>query len=286
MSVEIATLISEMCYNPDTDAPFTVGMIQRAMKDSHITVKMNQSPKKQALSIIQVLKKKMRIERNQMKIQLAFPEHRTSSPRVTSSDSDGDDVLLFENGTQIEKLSFMRSQAENSHGQCLCLADYVAPKSSGIADSVALFVATAGTEADAFAESFKKAGDDYSYILAQTLCDAIAETLSEYAQKRIFSDSPQERAGVRAAVGYASYPDHSEKAKFEKLLGLKQSIGVELTDNFMMTPKSTVAALWIANPSAKYFSAEIAADQIADYAARNARTLSDTEKYVSVKPLK
>lgn len=93
MSVEIATLISEMCYNPDTDAPFTVGMIQRAMKDSHITVKMNQSPKKQALSIIQVLKKKMRIERNQMKIQLAFPEHRTSSPRVTSSDSDGDDVL-------------------------------------------------------------------------------------------------------------------------------------------------------------------------------------------------
>ena len=93
MSVEIATLISEMCYNPDTDAPFTVGMIQRAMKDSHITVKMNQSPKKQALSIIQVLKKKMRIERNQMKIQLVFPERRTPCARVTPSHSHGDDVL-------------------------------------------------------------------------------------------------------------------------------------------------------------------------------------------------
>lgn len=203
-----------------------------------------------------------------------------------AANSDGDDVRLFENGVQIEKLSFMRSQAENSHGQCLCLADYVAPESSGLADSVALFVATAGTEADDFAQSFKKAGDDYSYILAQTLCDAIAETLSEYAQKRIFSDSPQECAGVRAAVGYASYPDHSEKAKFEKLLGLKQSLGVELTDNFMMTPKSTVAAVWIANPSAKYFSAEIAADQLADYAERNGKSLADAEKYVSVKPLK
>lgn len=71
---------------------------------------------------------------------------------------------------------------------------------------------------EAFAKSFKDAGDDYSYMIAQTLCDALAEALSTYAQRAVFSDSPKERAGVRAAAGYASYPDHSEKAKFEKLL--------------------------------------------------------------------
>lgn len=76
---EIATLISEMCYNPDTGGAFTVSMIQRAIKDFHIIVKLNQSPKKQALHIIQQLKKSMRIERNKMQIKLAFPAHRLFS---------------------------------------------------------------------------------------------------------------------------------------------------------------------------------------------------------------
>lgn len=80
MNKEIATLISEMCYNPKVDTPFTVqiikesyeqvGMIQRAMKDSHVNIKLNQSTKKQALDIIQILKKSMPIERKQMLIQL------------------------------------------------------------------------------------------------------------------------------------------------------------------------------------------------------------------------
>ena len=76
---EIATLISEMCYNPDTGSAFTVSMIQRAIKDCHIIVKLNQPPKKQALHIIQQLKKSIRIERNKMQIKLAFPAHRLFS---------------------------------------------------------------------------------------------------------------------------------------------------------------------------------------------------------------
>ena len=192
---------------------------------------------------------------------------------------DGDDIALFENGTRIETLSLVRSQVENSRGECLCLADYVASEG----DYVAPFAATVGSEAEAFAKSFKDAGDDYSYMIAQTLCDALAEALSTYAQRAVFSDSPKERAGVRAAAGYASYPDHSEKAKFEKLLSLEESAGIKLTDNFMMTPKSSVAALWIANPSAKYFSAEIGQDQVRDYAERGGRAVEDVEKYMSVR---
>ncbi len=198
--------------------------------------------------------------------------------------SDGDDIVLSENDAVVEKLSMIRSQVENSRGECLCLADYVVPKSEGVKDYVALYVATAGKEVEAFAAKFKAEGDDYSYMIVQTLCDAIAEALSAYSQRAVFSDSKAIRVGVRAAVGYASYPDHSEKLKFSRLLSIKESIGVELTDNFMMSPKSSVAALWVANPSAKYFSAKIGKDQLEDYAKRTNREVCELEKFLSVQP--
>ena len=196
--------------------------------------------------------------------------------------SVGDDIELSKDGKVVETLRMMRSQSENASGECLCFADYVAPKQSGISDYIGLYVATAGIEAEAFASSFKSSGDDYSYILVQTLCDAIAEALSVYSQKKIFSDTGEERAGVRSAVGYASYPDHSEKSKLAKLLSIEDSIGVSLTDNFMMTPKASVSAVWIANPSAKYFSAKVCADQLADFAQRKSCSVEEIEKYISV----
>ncbi len=201
---------------------------------------------------------------------------------IFEASSVGDDIELFENDRVVETLRLMRSQSENSKGECLCLADYVAPKSSGICDYVGLYGATVGIEADAFAQKFKSEGDDYSYMMAQTLCDAIAEALSIYSQKKIFADNGTARAGVRSAVGYASYPDHSEKEKFAKLLSLKESVGVELTDSFMMTPKSSVVALWIANPSARYFSAKVCRDQLEDYAKRLSRPVEKVEKFISV----
>ena len=193
---------------------------------------------------------------------------------------DGDDVKLFDGEKHVETLRFARSQVPDSKGECACLSDYVESE-----DFVGIYAATAGAEAENFADSFKAAGDEYSRMTVLTLCDSIAEALSSYSQKNIFSEnSPRERRGVRAAVGYPSYPDHSEKAKFEKLLNLRETLGITLTENFMMSPKSSVAAVWIANPSAKYFSPEIAEDQIADYAARTGRAVSDVRKYFSVKP--
>jgi len=216
---------------------------------------------------------------------------RVAKPKIRagvfSAASVGDDIELYgEGGGLVETLRFMRSQEENSHGECLCLADYVAPKGSGIADYVGLYAATVGREADAFAEGFNAAGDSYSYMIAQTLSDALAEALSTYAQKRVFSDCGAERAGVRAAVGYASYPDHSEKAKFGRLLSLGETLGVSFTDSFMMTPKSSVAALWIANASAKYFSAKISREQLEDYARRTSRGAGEVEKFVSTEAWK
>ena len=142
-------------------------------------------------------------------------------------------------------------------------------------------------------------------MTARTICDMAAEALSEYAGHRIFAPLAEtafkrhsadcgchacktqghvKLSAVRPAVGYPSYPDHSEKAKFKKLLDSVNSIGVDFTENFMMTPVSSVCAVWIPNPHAKYFSAEIGRDQLEAYARRKGSTPDSILKYLSVKP--
>ena len=107
-----------------------------------------------------------------------------------------------------------------------------------------------------------------------------ADALSLYSQRRIFKC-----AGIRPAVGYPSYPDHSEKAKFERILSLKDNLSISLSENFMMTPKSSICGLWIPGEGARYFNACIASDQLADYASRTSRKLDDVEKYMAFKVL-
>ena len=213
----------------------------------------------------------------------------------------GDDVELYDASGFVEKLCFMRSQRPDSDGKCLCLADYVAPSGSFIG----MYIATVGREAEEFCSKLKESGDEYSYMTARTICDMAAEALSEYAGNRILAPLAEaafkrhsadcgcpacktsghvKLSAVRPAVGYPAYPDHSEKAKFKKLLDSVNSIGVDFTENFMMTPVSSVCAVWIPNPRAKYFSAEIGYDQLEAYARRKGSTPDSILKYLSVKP--
>ena len=94
-----------------------------------------------------------------------------------------------------------------------------------------------------------------------------------------------ENSGICVACGYPSFPDHRQKAKFARLLGAEE-IGIELTSSFMMNPAASVACVWIANKSARYTSPTIAADQIAQEAARRADTVENVSKYMAVKPMK
>ena len=213
----------------------------------------------------------------------------------------GDDVELYDASGFVEKLCFMRSQRPDPDGKCLCLADYVAPSGSFIG----MYIATVGREAEEFCSKLKESGDEYSYMTARTICDMAAEALSEYAGNRILAPLAEaafkrhsadcgcpacktsghvKLSAVRPAVGYPAYPDHSEKAKFKKLLDSVNSIGVDFTENFMMTPVSSVCAVWIPNPRAKYFSAEIGYDQLEAYARRKGSTPDSILKYLSVKP--
>ncbi len=197
--------------------------------------------------------------------------------------SNGDDIELYrdkEDKKILETLHMVRSQSPNSKGECLSLADYLPAKTSGECANIAMFAATVGSESEQLISEYNKSGDVYRVIIAQTLCDMIADALSTYAQKFVFKSS-----GIRPAVGYAMYPDHSEKAKFEKLLNLKDSIGIEFSQNFMMTPKASVCALWIAGNDTRYFNVAITREQLVDYASRTSRSLEDVEKYFSIKVL-
>ena len=231
-----------------------------------------------------------------------FPKIRVG---IYEANSDGDDIVVRNGSGGEVRLAFVRSQLPNSHGKCLCLSDFVAPKSAGFPDVVGLFAATAGVELDNIAQNYKNQGDDYRSMIVKTLGDSIAEALSQYAQEKIFTPMmPSAGAsmpsvgvsaaytgachacgGIRPAVGYPSYPDHSEKAKFESLLHMKDSIDIELTQSYMMVPASSVSAVWIANPQARYFTPVVCRDQIEDYANRTHKDLREVLRYIKIKNL-
>uniref|UniRef100_A0AAX7VCV0 Ribosome maturation protein SBDS n=1 Tax=Astatotilapia calliptera TaxID=8154 RepID=A0AAX7VCV0_ASTCA len=70
---DIATIVAEKCVNPETKRPYTVSLIERAMKDIHYSVKPNKSTKQQALEVIRQLKESMEIQRAHMRLRLVLP---------------------------------------------------------------------------------------------------------------------------------------------------------------------------------------------------------------------
>ena len=221
---------------------------------------------------------------------IARPKIRGGIFKARSEDADI--IIYSESGEELERLFTARDQRRNSAGNCLSIADFVAGTDAEFDDYVGLYMATVGVEAQNYAESLKDA-DSYKALLVRSLCDCIAEALSEYARTEIFKmrrgrncacGAASENSGICVACGYPSFPDHRQKAKFARLLGAEK-IGIELTSSFMMNPAASVACVWIANKSTRYTSPTIAADQIAQEAARRADTVENVSKYMAAKPM-
>ncbi len=148
------------------------------------------------------------------------------------------------------------------------LADFIAPKSSGREDYLGLFAVTTGPEVETLANKYQNQNDDYSSILTKALGDRIAEALAELTHKKvreIFGFGRTENLsaqellaekfrGIRPAPGYPACPVHSEKAKIWKVLEVESKIGIKLTENFAMSPASSVSGFYFNHPAAKYFS--------------------------------
>ncbi len=189
-------------------------------------------------------------------------------------------IAIFEDGKEVECLQFVRNQISDSNGECLCMSDFVGADT----DFIGMYVATMGAEATSLADEYRANGDDYRAIIASSLCDCCAEALSEYVRSQVFG-SNDVKNGICVACGYSSFPDHSQKAKFEKLLSIKDEIGVEFTSSFMMTPSASVASVWIANDDAKFIEGVITREQVQALAKASGVSEDELEKYLSVKPI-
>jgi 5-methyltetrahydrofolate--homocysteine methyltransferase len=177
-----------------------------------------------------------------------------------------------------------------------CLSDFIAPKSSGIADYIGMFAVTAGLGAEKIEKRFEDAGDDYSSIMVKALADRLAEAFAEYMHERVRTDlwgyEPLEDlsneqlikeayVGIRPAPGYPACPEHTVKAELFKTLQAEE-IGMELTESFAMYPGAAVSGFYFSHPESKYFVVgKIGQDQVDDMAARRGASKEDLERWLA-----
>jgi 5-methyltetrahydrofolate--homocysteine methyltransferase len=212
--------------------------------------------------------------------------------------SEGNDIVLYEDESRdrvVARFPMLRQQQEKADGEPYrCLADFVAPRSSGVPDWAGAFVVTAGIGAQALAASFEKDLDDYSAIVAKALADRLAEALAEmlhervrrawYAPKEALSGDEliaEKYRGIRPAFGYPACPDHTAKRTLFDLVHAG-SIGVSLTEHGAMVPPASVSGLYLGHPEARYFNVgRVGRDQVEDYARRANMPLPDAERWLA-----
>ncbi len=178
-----------------------------------------------------------------------------------------------------------------------CLADYIAPRESGVADYIGAFAVTAGIGIDARVAEFEKQNDDYSAILLKALADRLAEAFAELLHARVRREFwgyaadetlnndaliAEKYRGIRPAPGYPACPEHSEKGPLFELLQAPLNAGITITESFAMLPTAAVSGFYFSHPQAKYFATgKIDRDQAADYAKRKGWLLEVAERWLA-----
>nr|WP_163799222.1 methionine synthase [Pantoea agglomerans]NEG50005.1 methionine synthase [Pantoea agglomerans] len=212
----------------------------------------------------------------------------------------GDDIHLYSDERRDEILCVshhLRQQTEKTAFANYCLADFVAPKSSGKADYLGAFAVTGGLEEDALAEAYDRQHDDYNKIMVKALADRLAEAFAEYLHERvrkvIWGFAPNENLsneelirenyqGIRPAPGYPACPEHTEKAAIWRLLAVEEQTGMKLTESFAMWPGASVSGWYFSHPDSRYFAvAQIQRDQVEDYAVRKGMSLTEVERWLA-----
>jgi 5-methyltetrahydrofolate--homocysteine methyltransferase len=216
------------------------------------------------------------------------------------TNSVGDDIELYTDDMRSKRLAVLHTlrqqMARDSSRANLALADFVAPKETGVADYVGGFTVTAGIGEEDVALRFERANDDYSKImikaLADRLAEAFAEALHEKVRRELWAYAPDEKlsneqliaedyAGIRPAPGYPAQPDHTEKGTLFTLLNAEKAAGVKLTESYAMWPAAAVSGLYFSHPESRYFGVgKIGRDQVADYAGRKGWSIEEAERWL------
>lgn len=192
----------------------------------------------------------------------------------------------------------LRQQLQRREGVAdYALADFIAPKESGVQDYMGCFCVTTGFGVDEIAGKYRDDLDDYNSILTKALADRLAEAYAEYLHKEVrtkywgysVDDGLDNEAlinekyvGIRPAPGYPACPDHLEKLTIWKLLNVEKEIGVKLTESLAMWPASSVSGYYFANKEARYFGlGKIKEDQVADFAKRKGIPLEEATRWLA-----
>ena len=210
-----------------------------------------------------------------------------------------DDLEVYgANGEKLASLHHLRQQTIKPDGKPnLSLADFVAPKESGVTDYVGGFIVTAGIGAEELAKAYEAKGDDYNSIMVKALADRLAEACAEwlhkevrtkywgYAKDETLSNEElikEQYKGIRPAPGYPACPDHTEKGTLFQLLDPQGTSGVTLTEHYAMFPAAAVSGWYFAHPQAQYFAVgKVDKDQVESYSKRKQQELSVTERWLA-----
>ena len=178
-----------------------------------------------------------------------------------------------------------------------CLADFVAPKETGVADYIGGFAVTAGIGIEEHLSGFQRNHDDYNDILLKALADRFAEAFAEHMHERVRKEfwgyAPDEDLsnealikeqyrGIRPAPGYPACPDHSEKRILFDLLDAEKNASITLTESFAMWPGASVSGFYFSHPESRYFGiGKVDRDQVKDYARRKGLGVAETERLLA-----
>ena len=215
-----------------------------------------------------------------------------------------DDLEVYgDNGEQLATLHHLRQQTVKTDGKPnFSLADFVAPKESGLTDYVGGFITTAGIGAEEVAKAYQDAGDDYNSIMVKALADRLAEACAEWLHQRVRTEYwgydkdealsnedliREQYKGIRPAPGYPACPDHTEKATLFRLLDPQADFnkpgqsGVFLTEHYAMFPTAAVSGWYFAHPKAQYFAVgKVDKDQIESYSQRKGQDIEVSERWL------
>jgi 5-methyltetrahydrofolate--homocysteine methyltransferase len=219
-----------------------------------------------------------------------FPANSVSDDIEVYTDEKRDTVLMT--------FRMLRQQTRKANGKAnACLADFVAPKSSGKADYLGAFAVTSGLSIDEHIARFEQSHDEYNSILCKALADRLAEAFAECMHLRVrkefwayqanesLSNSEliaEQYVGIRPAPGYPACPDHTEKPKLFELLQATHHANMTLTENFAMLPAASVSGFYFSHPKAHYFGVgKVHHDQVVDYAKRKEMDLSVIQRWLA-----
>jgi 5-methyltetrahydrofolate--homocysteine methyltransferase len=212
-----------------------------------------------------------------------------------------DDIEVYADTSRSKTLATLHHIRQQNHknddAPLLSLADYVAPKDSGLQDYMGAFVVTTGLGCDELAKAYEEKHDDYSSIMVKALADRLAEAFAEHLHQRVrkefwgyaadenFGNDELIREryrGIRPAPGYPACPDHTEKRKLFDLLDAEKATGVTLTESYAMYPTASVSGWYLAHPQARYFATgKILRDQVESLAARKDQNPAHVERDLS-----